>query len=370
VALCKKEFLQVIRDPSSILIAVVIPFILLFFFGFAVSLDTARVDLCVVDWSCSTSSRSLLSHFNTPKFKPYFTELPEAEELLTVGKVHGILIVPEDFEERINEGESPLAYLVVKGTDPNTAQIVRNYVYMVVLKWLREEGQTRTSSALKSPPILLRVRYWYNPEAETKFPLVVGSIAVIMTLIGTMLTSLVVAREWERNTAESLFSVSISKIEFLTGKFTPYFVLGMSSMFVVSVSAVVLLKVPFRGSLWWLVVLSASFLLYSLGLGFLISTITKNQFLATLVALIVGFLPAFILSGLVFEIESMPKPIQFLTYLFAPRYFVFALRTLFLVGSSPEILTRSTLTILLLSLPWWLGVVLKTRTSLESEGER
>ncbi len=206
--------------------------------------------------------------------------------------------------------------MIVDGSDPNTANFVQNYAQGAVANW---ERQRQADVAVQSPAISVEQRFWFNPELTSRNFLVPGSIAIVMTLVGTLLTSLVVAREWERGTMEAMMATPVTAVELLAGKILPYFLLGLTSMTLCVLLAVFLFGVPFRGSVAALYALSAAFLIPALGQGLLISTATKNQFLASQLALITAFLPAFLLSGFLFEINSMPTVIQWITFIVLKR---------------------------------------------------
>jgi len=338
VALMKKEALQILRDPSSILIAFVLPVILLFLFGYGVSLDTTRTRIGVVMESPSPTSRALAAAFQA---SPYFdtsigVDRREFEDPLLRGIVGGIVVIPSTFDSDIEtRGAAPQVQVLVDGTDPNTAALVNAYVQGVIGNWVAqravEAGRMQAASGSEN-------RMWFNPELTSRYFLVPGSIAMVMALVGTLLTALVVAREWERGTMEAMMATPVSSIELLVGKVVPYFVLGLGSMTLCTLIAVFLFHVPFRGSVGALYAVSAAFLLPALGQGLLISAVTKNQFLASQVALLSSFLPAFLLSGFIFEIDAMPAPIRLLTRALPPRYFVTSLQTIFLTGDAPSVL--------------------------------
>jgi len=343
-SLIKKETKQIIRDPSSIIIAVVLPLLLLFLFGYGVSLDLKNISIGIVIEDSSAESDSLLHAFlNSPYFRVRVSRhRKELEPLLTGGRINAVVVIPANFTKLLHSwGKSPMQ-IIVRGTDENTGELVLNYVDMTWRKWLEQEGIAR-GNYINGNAIRVEPRVWFNEEVESRAALLPGSIAIIMTLIGTMLTSLVIAREWERGTMEALLATEITPGELLLGKFIPYFALGMFAMGMVTSVSTIFMGVPFRGSVWLLLLVSSVFLLYALGLGLLISAATRNQFVATQISLIVGFLPAFILSGLVFEISSMPWPIRYFTYLLVPRYFVTSLRTLFLVGNVWQVIISDVL---------------------------
>ena len=330
-ALVRKESLQAIRDPSSILIAFVLPLILLFLFGYGVSLDTTRTRIGLVTEELTPLTQDLSASFQASRYFDVAMGRDRRlfEEDLVLGKVRGIVVIPADFTTRYTAANRPAIQVIVDGSDPNTANFVQNYAQGAVANW---EEQRQADVASRSPAIAVEQRFWFNPELTSRNFLVPGSIAIVMTLVGTLLTSLVVAREWERGTMEAMMATPVTAVELLTGKILPYFLLGLTSMTLCVLLAVFLFGVPFRGSVAALYALSAAFLIPALGQGLLISTATKNQFLASQLALISAFLPAFLLSGFLFEINSMPRIIQWITFIVPARYLIPSLQTVFLAG--------------------------------------
>ncbi|WP_027683413.1 ABC transporter permease [Rhizobium leguminosarum] len=330
-ALVRKESFQAIRDPSSILIAFVLPLILLFLFGYGVSLDTTRTRIGLVTEEMTPLTQDLSASFQASRYFDVAMGRDRRlfEEDLVLGKVRGIVVIPADFTTRYTAGNLPDIQVIVDGSDPNTANFVQNYAQGAVANW---ERQRQADVALRSPAISVEQRFWFNPELTSRNFLVPGSIAIVMTLVGTLLTSLVVAREWERGTMEAMMATPVTAVELLAGKILPYFLLGLTSMTLCVLLAVFLFGVPFRGSVAALYGLSAAFLIPALGQGLLISTATKNQFLASQLALISAFLPAFLLSGFLFEINSMPVVIQWITFIVPARYLIPSLQTVFLAG--------------------------------------
>lgn len=328
-----KELLQVVRDPSSILIAFVLPGILLFLFGYGLSLDADRLDIGLILEDTGPEVQSLVVAFtNSRYFDVRVARHRDAlQEDLVAGRVRGLVVVPEDFSQRLSRpGDTAPLQVIADGSEPNTASFVQNYVQGVWTNWQRQQMLDRGEDV--SQPIALQPRYWFNQELESRNFLVPGSIAIIMTVIGTLLTAMVVAREWERGTMEAIMATPASILEILVGKLAPYFLLGMGAMAVCVAVGVGLFGVPLRGSVGALVLISAAFLCPALGQGLLISTLARNQFVAAQVALISGFLPAVLLSGFIFEIGSMPAPIRAITYVVAARYLVSSLQTVFLTG--------------------------------------
>ncbi len=338
----RKESLQILRDPSSIAIAFVMPLVLLLLFGYGVSLDAKHIRLALVVEQPDTNTASLTGAFARSEFfepLPY-TSIQQAEQALMAHDVAGIVWLRNDFSTRLlGSGNAPIG-VFVNGVDANQARITEGYIQGVWQAWLssyaREQGRELPV------PVALEPRIWFNAALRSRDYLVPGLIAVIMTLTGAMLTSMVVAREWERGTMEALMVTPIRIWEIAVGKLLPYFVLGMGGMLLSVVMALWLFGVPLRGSFWALTAASALFMVVALGMGLLISTVARSQFVAGQIALVATFLPAFILSGFIFEISSMPAPIQVITHIVPARYFVAILQTLFMAGNIwPVILANS-----------------------------
>jgi ABC-2 type transport system permease protein len=332
-ALVVKEFYQIIRDPSSILISLLLPLLLMFLYGYGVSLDLdhLRIGLVLEDTSPDAQSfaQSLINsrYFDTTIARDRRLFL---EDLIR-GRIRAIVIIPSYFSSfRQRPDNTAPIQVIADGSEPNTAAFAQNYVQGAWSNWLQQES---ISSNLQGLPLVTpQPRIWYNEELESRNFLIPGSLAIIMTLIGTLLTALVVAREWERGTMEALMSTPVEIDELLLGKIIPYFILGMISMSMCVAIAVYYYHIPFRSSFVVLAGVSAIFLLSALGLGLLISTVARTQFVAAQSAMAAAFLPGFILSGFIFEISTMPPVIQLITYFVSARYFVSSLQTLFLVG--------------------------------------
>ena len=365
-ALCRKESYQIVRDPSSVLIAFILPVLLLFIFGYGVSLDTSRMRIGLVVEDNSADAQQFAEAVYG---SPYIAAVRghsrvEMIQALRTGEVRGVILLPAGFSRKLNAGvQSAPVELLADGSEPNTANFVASFAQGAWQIWLDQRARQR--GATVQAAIDLEPRYWFNPSTVSRDYLVPGSIAVIMTIIGALLTSMVVAREWERGTMEALLSTPVTRAELLLSKILPYYALGVVSMFMCVAVAVWLLGVPFQGSLWVLFVVTSLFLGSALGLGLLLSTVTRNQFNAAQAALNAAFLPANLLSGFVFEISSMPLPIQGVTYLIPARYFVSALQTLFQAGQIWPVLWRQML-FLLVSAIFWLGLTAKkTRRRLD-----
>lgn len=328
-ALVIKESLQIIRDPSAILVAFILPLILLFLMGYAVSLDAKRIPLAIVSNSNSEAAQKLIASFmHSKSFNVVVGKTSNTYlDMMERGSIRALIHIDANFAKNGNY----TIQIITDGSEPSIAGMSQKYANGIIRLW----GEEMTYNQDKK--INVESRYWFNAPISSRYFLLPGSIAVIMTLIGTLLTALVVAREWERGTMEALMATPSSMIEIIVGKLFPYFILGMGSMLLCFVVAYFWYEIPFMGSFWILILLSAVYLFSSLSIGLLISTLAKNQFVAAQTSIIVGFLPAFILSGFLFEINNMPQWLQTLTYIFPARYFVESLQTLFLAGDIYDI---------------------------------
>ncbi len=353
--LLRKEFLQILRDPSSIAIAFLLPVVLLLIFGYGVSLDAEHVPVALVVEQPSTDTASLTGGFQQSRyFAPVFMyNLHEAEAALMQRRVDAIVHLRSDFARQLRQPGGTPVQVIVNGVDANTARLILGYVQGVWQGWLQKQARARGETL--NTPLQVAPRIWFNSELRSRNFLVPGLIAIIMTLIGALLTALVMAREWERGTMEALLVTPVTMAEVLLGKVLPYFVLGTGGMVLSVAMGVWLFGVPLRGSLVLLFAASSLFLLAALGMGLLISTVTKNQFVAGQIAIITTFLPAFILSGFIFDIGSMPRVVQGITYLLAARYFVAILQTLFLAGNVWSVLVPNALALVVLA-AFFLGV--------------
>lgn len=348
-ALMIKEFYQIIYDPSSILISIVLPSILLFLYGFGVSLDLNTVNFGLVMEDSSPDAQSFAQSLTgSPHFNVVIGhDAREMVDPLLAGKIRGFVVIPSYFSAfRYSKAKKAPLQIITDGGEPNTANFVQNYVAQVWSKWLQEE---KISQNLQGLPLMhTEPRFWFNEAVDSRNFLVPGSLAIIMTLIGTLLTALVIAREWERGTMEALMATPVRITEILLAKLFTYFGMGMVSMTCCVLGTVFIYGIPFRGSFIVLTVVTSAFLLTALGTGLLISTVTKNQLAASQAAQVAAFLPAYILSGFMFEIASMPTPIQWVTYLVPARYFVRSLLSIFLVGNVWTIILYDTMIMLLL----------------------
>lgn len=353
--LIRKESIQILRDPSAIAIAFVLPVFLLFLFGYGVSLDARHVPIAVVvEQPTAETSAFMGSLQHSPYFKPeMYNSLHTAQQAIMDRKADGIVWLRADFSRRILQGQTARIGVLVNGSDANNARILEGYMQGVWQNWLQQRALNSGKPLIV--PVRAESRIWFNPALRSRDYLVPGLIAVIMTLMGALLTALVIAREWERGTMEALMATPVSMGEILLGKLIPYFMMGMGGLLLSVAMAVWLFAVPLVGSFWVLLACSALFLLAALGMGLLISSAARNQFVAAQIAIIVTFLPAFILSGFIFDIQSMPAPIRFITHIIAARYFVSILQTVFLAGDVWPIILWNSLALMLMAV-FFLGV--------------
>jgi len=330
-ALVKKEVREMVRDPSSIAMGVVLPVILILLFGYGLSLDVTNVKVAVILEAPSPDVTELVSGFQiSPYFDAQFlTSMPRAQELMLNREVDGIVLVRSDAARNLAI-EDVQVQVVVNGTDANHARIVQGYAQGAIGQWAARraaEGHT-----VNVGPVTVDDRLWFNEANDSHYFLVPGLIVLVMTLIGAFLTAMVMAREWERGTLEAIFVTPVRVDEILLGKIIPYFAQGMVGLVLCLFAAKFLFHVPIRGSVWLLAGTSMLYLLVALSIGLVISSLTKNQFVASQVTLLVTFLPAMMLSGFLFDIRSMPTPVRLLTYALPARYYVALLQTLFLAG--------------------------------------
>lgn len=335
-ALFAKEVTQITRDPSVFLIAFFVPLVLLVIFGFGVSLDASRTRVGIALQDDGAAALSLAGAYQNSRWFDVriARHVAPLREMMVDGQVRGIIVIPPDFSRRRALGEATPIQIITDASFPNNASFVAAYAEGLRASWAANEAAAQSSAAARAagPRISFDTRYWFNPGLTSRYFLVPGSIAIVMMMIGTLLTSLVVAREWERGTMEAMMATPMHMTEFIASKILPYFLLALCSMALCTLLAVTLFGIPFRGSVWALLASTAAFLMPALGQGLLISSWTKNQFAASQIALLSGFMPTFLLSGFLFEIGSMPPWIQAITYLVPARYFVPTLQTIFAAG--------------------------------------
>jgi len=333
-ALCWKEILQIFRDPSSILIAFFMPVLMLFIFGFGINLDFSRLRIGLWVEDSGAEASAFTNALTGSKWLEVrsFDSRAAMEKALVDSEIRGFVVIPQDFSRKLKQpGETAPVQVVADGSEPNIAQFVRSTVSGVWRSWQMQRAEDRGEEM--KIEISMEPRYWFNPSAESRNFIIPGSITVIMTVIGALLTSLVVAREWERGTMEALLASPVTRTELLLSKILPYYGLGMISLMICVAVAHWVLQVPFRGTITGLWVVGSFFLLSVLGIGLAISTGMKNQFNAAQAALNVAFLPAVMLSGFIYEISSMPVVLRGVTHIIPARYFVSSMQTIFQAGT-------------------------------------
>ena len=364
-ALIIKEFYQILRDPSSILIAFVLPLMLLIIYMYGVNLDTVKLTLGLKIDDPSQQVVTLVDSFKNNKFiTPFVYDNPTAMyNDLRGSKIRGIVTIPNDFSSKLDRNETASVQIITDGAEVNLANYAQNYSKTIITQWLYYTSKYQK----KIPPTLINMdsRYWYNQDINSHYFILPGSLSITMTLIGMLLTALVIAREWERGTMEALLSTKITKMQLVLGKYIPYFLLGMISMTFSVFMCVVVFQIPFRGSFLILFIFSGLFLFTAMGQGLLISTILKNQFTASQAALVAGFLPALMLSGLIFPIKSMPLPLQWLSTVMPSKYFVACIQSEFMAGTIPKIVIPNCIFLGTLGIILFVAVYKKTQMRLE-----
>jgi ABC-2 type transport system permease protein len=351
-AIAKKEFIHIYRDPRSLALVILMPAILMLLFGYAVTLDVKKVPMAVLDRDKSQESLIFVQRFSA---SPYFNlrifaqDEMEMKQLIDKGEVKMGLVIPWNFSKTIKAEKVIPVQVLLDGTDSNTANIVLSYVQAITRQFTQEKTilkASRMGITNLNLPIEGRARVWFNEELESKNYFVPGLVAVIISIIGVLLTGQVIVREWEKGTMELLISTPVRKSELMIGKLFPYFFLGLLDLFLTVVMGKWVFDVPLRGSIALLSGLSCIYIVVALALGLTISTVARTQILANQMAMVIGFLPSFLLSGFTFVISSMPFWLQVITYGIAPRYYVTILKEIFLKGVSFSFLWRETLVLI------------------------
>jgi ABC-2 type transport system permease protein len=343
-AVARKEFLHVLRDARSLAMAVATPVLMLVLFGYALTLDVDRVPLIVWDQSNTHESRELVSRFALSRYFSVAGHVDNNRDLereIDARRALVALVIPTDFARNVATDRQAPVQLIVDGSDSNTATIALGYAEIVTETYsqrIAADRIRRAGGAVPRPPLGVEPRVWFNADLESKNYIIPGLIAVIMMVIAALLTSLTVAREWERGTMEQLISTPVKGPELIAGKLVPYFVIGMFDVLLAVLMGEFVFDVPLRGSVALLFGMAAIFLVGALSMGMTISIVTKNQLLASQIAMVTTFLPAFLLSGFMFAIANMPIPIQAITHVIPARYFVALLKGIYLKGVGLDVL--------------------------------
>jgi len=344
LAMARKEVVQILRDTRSLIIVVIMPVILVLLFGYGVNLDQKHLPIYVWDREGSQESQDLLKRFQASDYFDVIRVVNSYPELLRAiddGRIRMALVIPWNFSQAVHDGGGTAVQALVDATDDNTANVAMGYAQAIVqgyssqvqLEWLQQRGQ-----AAQPPPLRVETRTWYNEDLESSAFIIPGVLALVMSVIGAFLTSLTIAREWERGTMEQLVSTPVTPLEIMLGKLAPYFLIGMFDVVVCALLALYWFHVPFRGSFVALLISSALFMVVVLALGFFISVVAKNQLAASQMALLATFLPAFLLSGFLYAIEQMPVILQWITRILPARYYVSLLKKIFLKGTATSLL--------------------------------
>jgi ABC-2 type transport system permease protein len=344
LAMTRKEVIQIRRDPRSLLVIIAMPIIQLFVFGYGVNLDAKHIPLCVYDRDGSQTSQDLLKHFQATDYFDIVRVSDNYDDIvrqIDYGVCRMAIVVPPQFSEKLRTSGQVSVQALVDASDGNTASIgmgyaqgiVQGYSPQVQMDWLQEKGLVGAP-----PSVTFQPRTWFNEDLESMANIVPGVVAMVMAVVGAFLTSLTIAREWERGTMEQLISTPVGRLEIQIGKLVPYFVIGMVDTAVCAAMAVWWFEVPFRGR--WTVLFGCSmlFLLVVLSLGYFISVTAKSQLGASQMALLATFLPTFLLSGFIFPIEQMPVAVQWITRVLPARYYVSILRNVFLKGTETKVM--------------------------------
>ena len=363
LAFIKKEFLQIIRDPSSLLIAFILPTVLLFIYTYGINLDFTHIRLGINNNDNEKQSNELIDKFKQNNYINML--LYNNRQLmfndLTQGKIQAALTIPIDFSRQLSAGKEISLQLIIDGANYNQISYAQNYIQQITSEWL---NQTYLHD-FQQAAVEIRPRYLFNQNNDGRRAVVPSSLAVTMTLIGILLTALVVSREWERGTMEALLAANIQPIQFVIGKYIPYFIVGMLSLSFSLAVIIFIFHIPFHGSFFVLFIISSLFFYASLGIGLIISNCLHDQMLASMAALIIGFLPALMMSGVVFPILSMPTFFRWLTQLLPPTHYVSFIKNEFMVGSITQTTILSGILLFILGFLFSIIVYKKTARRLD-----
>jgi ABC-2 type transport system permease protein len=348
-AIARKELIHIRRDPISLLQIILLPVVLLLLYGYALTLDIKNVTIAVYDQERSQLSEDFINQFRGTDYfrlEKFTQDYDELKRLILDRKVQAGLMLPYDFSWQYQRGKTAQGQALVDGTDSNTANIVLGYIQAVTASYnqkLLDQRLTEKGPGRLALPVDAQTRFWFNEDLESRNYIVPGLIAIIMTVVGALLTALTVVRELERGSMEGLIATPLKRTELLLGKLGPYFIIGMFDMAVVVGMGKFLFQVPLRGSPWLLFAMAAIFLIATLGQGLLISVSSENQLQAFQMAMITTFLPSFLLSGFVFSIYLMPWPLQIVSYIVPARYLVTISKGIYLKGLGMKVLWPSAL---------------------------
>ncbi|MCI0445020.1 ABC transporter permease [bacterium] len=349
LAVSRKEFIHLLRDPRSLAIGIALPIIMLLLFGFALTMDVDHVPIVVWNQSQDPLARDYISHFQASR---YFTIIgfvdhySDVERAIDERKALAGLIVPVDFSQKLQSGKTAAVQWIVDGSDSNTATLATGYAQSATQMFSRDIQINRLELSGKPAPTMpidLRSRVWFNADMESRNYIIPGLIAVIMMVIAGLLTSLTIAREWDNGTMEQLISTPVKVPELIIGKLIPYFCIAFLDVIIAVLMGQFLFHVPLRGSVVMIFVIGIIFLIGALSLGMVISIVAKTQLLASQVALVVTFLPTFLLSGFSFDIDNMPVVLRTISHFLPATYFIRILKGIYLKGVGLNMLYTETL---------------------------
>ncbi|EJL68729.1 ABC transporter permease [Variovorax sp. Varisp85] len=368
VSLTRKEFRQLLRDRSNLAIGILLPMVLILIFGYGMSLDVKNAPVAVVMEDASPTAHEAIAGLQlSPTIAPVLLgSMHDAEELMRERKVDGIVRVPADFSRALAAGNARVQ-LIVHGSDAGRASIIKAYVSGALAQaGVRQADRSGDAAgAAAAGSVAVEQRMWFNAANTSTWYLVPGLIVLIMTLVGAFLTALVMAREWERGTLEALFVTPVRPVEILLAKIIPYFAVGMLGLTLCLLSARYLFAVPMYGSLLVVVFSSMLYLIVAVSLGLVISSVTRNQFLASQVALIATFMPSMMLSGFLFDLRNVPTAVRVVGHLLPATYFMDLIKTLFLAGDVWPLIWRNCAILLAYAVGLLLVARAVTRKSLD-----
>ena len=342
-ALIQKEFYQIIRDFSSILIAFILPLVILVLYRYGINLDTVKITLGIKNDDINPKLSTLINSFDHSDYikTQYFFDKDKMYKKIQNSYLKGAIIFPNDFTKNLIKQNNANVFVIADGSEANLANYVQSYCMEIVKSWLINSSDFKYSA--KEDLISADTRFWYNQDINSHLFILPGSLAITMNLIGMLLTALVISREWERGTIESLFATAITRMNFVLGKYIPYFILGMASLMFNVFLCISIFKIPFKGNILILFLVGGLYLFCCLGVGLAISSSYKEQFSSSQMALSFGLLPAFMLSGLIYPISSMPTLFQYLTMILPPRYFIIFIQSEFMAGTILKIVVLNSI---------------------------
>lgn len=359
LAIARKEALQLRRDRRSLMLAFLLPMALILFFGYAISFDITNIEIAVLDYDRTPTSRKLVQVFESSGYfqvERFIERSSEIDALLLRGSVRAVMVIPPHFAQDLSSGSATTLQLVLDGADANTATIAQNYADVIVAGFSAEMASSRRTPSI-ALPIEPDIRIWYNETLASTHMIVPGLVAVIMSIIAALLTALTIAREWERGTMEQLAASPVHRTEVVLGKLVPYIGIGLFDVVLAIVAGTVVFGVPLRGNILLLGIFTLLFLVGALSFGIFLSAALKSQVLATQAAMLSTYLPSLLLSGFMFSIASMPIALRAITFLVPARYYIVITRGIFLKDVGIDVLWTQGMALVLYSV---VGLALAT----------